>query len=156
MNTVVISGFPAVGKTQFVKNRKDLKVLDSDSSNFSWTKDNEGNNTKERNPNFPNNYIQHIKDNLGKVDVILVSSHDIVRKALEDNEIKYYLVYPDKDLKEEYIDRYIVRGNNTNFIDFINDNWDKFIDDIDNETFPLKIKLSKGTYLTDIYDYIRG
>src|SRR5574344_679759 len=156
MGTVVISGFPAIGKTQFVKNRKDLKVLDSDSSNFSWTKDNEGNNTKERNPNFPNNYIQHIKYNIGKVDVILVSSHDIVRKALEDNKIKYYLVYPDKGLKQEYLDRYIIRGNDTNFIDFINNNWDKFIDDIDNEIFPLKIKLSKGIYLSDIYDYIRG
>lgn len=63
--------------------------LDSDSSNFSWVKDENGNNTKERNPEFPKNYIEHIKSNIGKVDVIFVSSHKVVREALEC----YHYVY---------------------------------------------------------------
>lgn len=141
-NTIIISGFPAIGKSYLTKNTE-LTVLDSDSSNFSWIR--EG----ERHPNFPKNYIQHIKDNIGKADYILVSSHDIVRKALLENDIEYTLIYPSKELKSEYIERYCSRGNDENFISFINLNWDKFIEDIENETFPNLVKLKSGEFLGD-------
>lgn len=142
-NTKIISGFPAIGKSYLTQNTE-LIVLDSDSSNFSWIK--EG----ERHPDFPNNYIQHIKENIGKADYILVSSHDIVRKALKENNIGYILVYPSKDLKVEYLERYQNRGNDEKFINFINSNWDKFIDDIESETFPRLLKLESGEFLEDV------
>lgn len=151
LNTKVISGFPAVGKSQFVKDNQDLLVLDSDSSQFSWLKDENDNNTKTRNPKFPQCYIDYIKENIGQVDIILVSSHDNVRKALEDNKIEYCLVYPSKTLKEEYMNRYIKRGNDYNFIKFIEANWDKFIDDIEQEKFPFLIKLWGNQYLSDLF-----
>lgn len=154
LNTKIISGFPAVGKSQFVKDHQDLLVLDSDSSKFSWVKDSEGNNTKVRDPEFPQCYIDHIKESIGNVDIILVSSHDVVRKALKDNNIKYYLVYPSRTLKEEYMNRYIKRGNGYSFIKFIESNWDKFIDDIEEEKFPFLIKLWTNQYLNDLFKEI--
>lgn len=145
MKTTVISAFPACGKSYFFNNYKEKLtfngVLDSDSSNFSWVKDSEGNNTKERNPEFPQNYIKHIKENIGKVEVIFVSSHDIVRKALEEAKIEYTLIYPDKLQKEEWERRFKERGNDEGFINFISNNWEKFLDEIEEETFPDKIKL---------------
>lgn len=150
-NTKIISGFPAVGKSQFVKDHQNLLVLDSDSSQFSWIKDSEGNNTKERNPKFPQCYIDHIKENIGQVDIILVSSHDVVRKALKDSNIEYYLVYPSKTLKEEYIERYIQRGSNEGFIKLVESNWDTWIEEIESEKFPFLIKLWKGQYLNDLF-----
>nr|WP_288247507.1 hypothetical protein [uncultured Romboutsia sp.] len=152
MNTKVISGFPGVGKS-YLFNNTDLKVLDSDSSNFSWIKDSEGRNTKERNPDFPQNYIDHIKKNIGKVDIILTSSHDVVRKALKESCIDYILVHPNIRAKEEYIERYTQRGNDESFIKMINENWDKFIIDIENENFPIKIELDKFEYLSDLIKY---
>jgi len=146
-NTKVISGFPAVGKS-FLSEQSDLTVLDSDSSNFSWVR--EG----ERHPDFPNNYIEHIKNSIGKVDYILVSSHDIVREALRENNIPYTLVYPSFELKDEYSDRYRNRGNNEGFIKFIDSNWHKFISDIENETFPKLVELESGQYLSDVLDEI--
>jgi len=132
--TFVISAFPACGKSYcFNNHQEDFTMIDSDSSKFSWVKDSEGNNTTERNPKFPQNYIEHIKENIGKVDVIFVSSHEVVRKALADNGIKTIIVYPNKNLKSEWIRRFIERGNNETFISFISDNWEKFIDDIENE-----------------------
>ncbi|MCH7928756.1 MAG: hypothetical protein IID03_12385, partial [Candidatus Dadabacteria bacterium] len=95
-NTLVISAFPATGKSYF-KNRVGKNVLDSDSSKFSWLK------KGVRHPDFPDNYIQHIKDNLGKVDIILVSSHKIVREALVKNGIQFVLMYPNRKLKYEYV-----------------------------------------------------
>lgn len=145
--TKVISGFPAVGKS-FLSSQSDLTVLDSDSSNFSWIQ--EG----ERHPDFPNNYIEHIKSNIGKVDYILVSSHDIVREALKDNNIRYTLVYPSAHLKDEYLERYRSRGNNEGFIKFIGSKWDEFITDIEKETFPHLTRLGSGQYLSDVMDNI--
>lgn len=146
--TKVISGFPAVGKSYLYNNNKGLKVLDSDSRKFSW--ESEG----VRHPDFPNNYIRHIKRNLGVVDVIFVSSHKVVREALELNGIDYTVVYPNISLKGEYISRYINRGNDDNFIEFLNNNWEEFIKDIENERFPVKVELQEGQYMKDVLEHI--
>lgn len=147
MKTKVISAFPACGKS-FLFSKSNLTVLDSDSSLFSWIS--EG----VRHPEFPQNYIKHIQENIGKADYILVSSHDIVRNALEENNINYTLVYPSKESKREYLSRYKNRGNDERFINFINSNWEKFIDDIEKETFPTLIKLSEGQYLSNVLENI--
>lgn len=147
--TYVISAFPGCGKSYCFKKYQDkFTILDSDSSEFSWIKDRNGNNTKERNANFPQNYITHIKNNIGKVDIIFVSSHETVRKALVENNIRFTLVYPHKSCKTEWIERFKNRGNDSKFIDFISNNWNKFIDDMDNDRYiEKKIKLNSNEYI---------
>jgi len=162
--TIIISAFPACGKSYMFNNYngKPFTMFDSDSSEFSWIKDENGKNTKERNPEFPDNYIKHIKDNLHKVDVIFVSSHAVVRKALNDNKINFFMVYPAKIMKEEWIRRFRERGNDENFIKFISDNWDSFINDIRSEEKCLKEGLSfdnpyiDNKYLTGCFDTSMG
>ena len=162
--TIVVSAFPACGKSYMFNNcnGKPFTILDSDSSEFSWIKDENGINTKERDSNFPNNYIKHIKDNIGKVDVIFVSSHDIVRKALNENNINFFMVYPDKSMKKEWFRRYKERGNDEIFIKFISDSWDYFIDEIENEEKCLKERLSvdnlyiDNKYLAGCFDTSMG
>lgn len=151
-NTFVISAFPACGKSYCFENHQDkFSILDSDSSEFSWTKDENGKNTTNRNPNFPQNYIEHIKSNIGKVDVIFVSSHEIVRQALYENDINTIVVYPSKDMKEEFIRRCKSRGNNESFINFISSNWNRFINEIENEDYGfLKHKLNKENPYLDL------
>ncbi len=133
--TLVISAFPATGKTYFFNNTK-LNVLDSDSSNFD-KKD------------FPNNYIEHIKKNINKVDIILVSSHKEVRDALVKNGIDFMLVYPKIELKDEYIQRYKQRGSNEGFIQLITDNWDVWITELKTQVCCTKIGLTKNDYLSN-------
>jgi hypothetical protein len=108
MKTKVYSAFPGVGKTTYF-NTTDKNVLDSDSSKFDKK-------------NFPANYIDHIERNIQdpKVDKILVSSHKDVRDALLKRGIPYVLVYPNRDIKDEYIQRYKDRGNNDAFVDLLN------------------------------------
>ena len=122
---VVISGFPGIGKSYTAMNEDSFKILDSDSSNFSWIK------IGVRNPDFPNNYIEHIKLNMYKADIIFVSSHEEVRNALIKNGIDFTLVYPHKSLKNIYLARYEQRGSSKEFIEFISNNWDKFLDEIE-------------------------
>ena len=134
MKTRIISAFPGTGKSYFYNENKST-TIDSDSSEFSWVKDDQGNNTKERNPNFPQNYIEHIKENIGKYDFIFVSSHKEVREALKDNCIFFYLIYPDVNRKEEFVQRYIDRGSPNGFIKLIQSNWDEWIKECEFEMY---------------------
>lgn len=172
MSAKIISAFPGCGKSTYYKEWSQYspenvwrrenngeqvyryfdptvpvgdKILDSDSSLFSWIYDENGNKTDVRNPDFPNNYIQHIKDHIDTEDAIFVSSHKVVRDALRENGIEYILVYPEKDMLQEFLWRFKNRGNTEEFIKFITDNWDNFIDEMDQETFPKKVILKPWT-----------
>jgi hypothetical protein len=135
--TLVISAFPGCGKSHFFRNNEDKEVLDSDSSKFD----------KEH---FPKNYIEHIKSNLGKVDIIMVSSHKEVRVALVENEIPFTLVYPSPDIKDEYIQRYIDRGNTGSFVELLNNNWELWLNELEEQVGCEKIKLVENQYLSDV------
>jgi hypothetical protein len=134
MKTRIISAFPGTGKSYFYNENKET-TIDSDSSEFSWVKDEQGNNTKERNPNFPQNYIDHIKENIGKYEFIFVSSHKEVRDALKYNCIFFYLVYPADRRKEEFIKRYIDRGSPSGFVKLIENKWEEWLKECEFETY---------------------
>lgn len=147
-NTIIISAFPACGKTWCVENLKDkFDMSDSDSSNFSWVynKTEDGTTVKERNPKFPKNYIDHIKSLIGKKDFIFVSSHDVVRKALKAEELPYFLVYPDNTGSNKCLwdERMTGRGSPNSMISFVMGNWDNFIEDMKIESFPFHYVLGK-------------
>ena len=136
-HTKIIAAFPGTGKSFYHNNNKETS-LDSDSSNFSWIY---VNNQKVRNPDFPNNYINHIKENIGKYNYIFVSSHKEVRQALIQNFLFFYLLFPTIDAKECYIQRYINRNSDKSFIELIENNWESWIEDCLNQnncaTFPM-------------------
>lgn len=121
-NTLVISAFPGTGKTWCFGNMKQdgFVILDSDSSKFDKSE-------------FPANYIAHIKENLGKADIIFVSSHDTVRDALREEGIEFYVIYPDNTPahKEHYMKRYAERGSSEAFLKLMDEKWDEFIDSIE-------------------------
>ena len=132
-NTVIISGFPGIGKTYLFENSP-LSILDSDSSKFDKTM-------------FPQNYIEHIKENIGKVDIILVSSHKEVREALVCEKIDFTLVYPHESLKSEYIEKYKERGSSEKFIQLISDNWNNWIEELKNQKNCIHNVLNSGITL---------
>jgi hypothetical protein len=137
--TMVISAFPGCGKSHLFRNKGDMKILDSDSSTFDKSQ-------------FPQNYIEHIKSNIGDADIILVSSHKEVRDALVDKGINFTLVYPNMDIKDEYIQRYIDRGNDGKFVDLLKQNWENWIEELEHQSGCEKIKLDRGQYLSDVIE----
>ncbi|GEM_PF-1751248 len=167
--TVVISAFPACGKTYAYNTlKKDgFSVLDSDSSKFSWCYDYNPAESdkieKYRNPEFPTNYIKHIKENIGKTDLIFVSSHKEVRSALEKAGINYVMVYPDKkEMKAEWVGRCYLRGSGNIFCDMINKNWNEWIEEIEREDFASECRIAKCVlnrsqpYLYDIIGFAQN
>lgn len=135
--TQVISAFPGCGKSHKYRNNEDKLILDSDSSKFDKS-------------DFPRNYIEHIKSNMGKVDIIMVSSHKEVRDALVENGIDFTLVYPKREIKEEYIKRYQERGNDDNFIKLLQSKWDDWMDELEHQSNCKKIELKEVQYLSDV------
>ena len=188
-DTKIISAFPACGKTFFYENfSSDMIILDSDSSKFSWIyrkrtddelaelkrnwdmyphkldsdsyinsiRDEE---IKVRNPDFPNNYISHIKENIGKVDYIFVSSHESVRDALTEANLDYVLIYPARFCKAEWIGRCFIRGSGESFCKLINDNWDTWLIQLDNDVLKNNrtyFRLRHDQYLSDAIQYLGG
>ncbi len=126
MKTAIISAFPACGKTHMAgtfSQHSSEGILDLDSSKYSWILDEDGNSTGVRNPDFPANYIKHIKASIGEVAFILVSSHEEVHQALEDSELAYVSVMPDPSLKAEWIGRCWLRGSSEGFLKLIETKW---------------------------------
>ena len=133
-NTLVISAYTCCGKTYASEHIKDYDILDVNLCNFKTIKrfPNEEEIEEERkrwdsslhlmsveghlnqfkqqiisvnNPDFPNNFIQYIKKNIGKVDVIFVDGDIRIRQWLNKAKIKFVTIYPCNDLLQEWIGR---------------------------------------------------
>lgn len=132
----VISGFPGVGKSTAFKSLKEhgIKVLDSDSSTFDKA-------------HFPDNYLKHIEDRLNEGYVLLISSHEEVRKGLEKRGIDYTLVYPEAEAKEEYLQRYRERGSPDAFVEMMDKKWEEFIMSCEESGAKTHVRLYEGVYL---------
>jgi hypothetical protein len=144
-DTLVVSAFPGTGKTWVYANQgPDQVVLDSDSSLFSWA------SPGVRSPDFPGNYIQHVKDKIGQVDIIFVSSHKAVRDALVAAGIPFTLVYPEMDLRAEYLERYRRRGSSEDFVTMIGSNWAGFITELEDQEGCEHVVLGADEMMSDV------
>lgn len=139
-NLLVISGFPGVGKSYM---HRKYGWHDSDLSKFSLL------SPGVLNPEFPDNYIKHIKGLTGNV---MVSTHLDVRDALVKSGIRYFLVYPSLGCKDEYLQRYRDRGSPQKFIDLIDKQWSIWIPELMDDTNAFKhFVLKSGEYMSTIF-----
>lgn len=116
----IVCGFPGIGKSYLVSEMRKANCLwhDSDSSSFSWV------SPGVRHPEFPSNYIKHIKALDG---IVMASSHKVVRDAIHVEGLSFAVCYPDISCKEEYLERYRVRGSPAAFVSLLENNWDTWI-----------------------------
>lgn len=123
MKGIIIAGFGGVGKTQLAKKYKNVIDLESIYWKWEYKEKMEKNieyykhyDKRTKNPNFPQNYIEAIKENQEKYEIVLIAYSDEICKSMEENKIEFYLCYPEKGAKEIYIERFKIRGNNEEFI----------------------------------------
>lgn len=136
---MIISGFPGIGKSTLVKQYP--WILDSDSSTFEKSE-------------FPQNYIEHIREVTSQGKTILVSSHFAVRDELEEQGFDFAVVYPSIKLKEEYLRRYEKRGSPPHLIQLMTENWDKFVTQCMEQECIYKYELRPNEYLADAWPNI--
>ena len=150
----IISGFPGTGKSTAAKLLPGI-VIDLESSDFHWTDPKA--EEKVQHPEWPANYITAIRALAFETDglknyrdllYVLISGHAQVLNRLDELGIDYAISYPALDAKEEYLQRYIDRGNTPEFIEKLSANYEKYIADLKSHGKP-EIPLAEGEYLFD-------
>jgi len=122
--SIIISGFGGVGKTMLAKKYKN--VIDLESSPYKYFYDNINKNDYEKfkgmkgrklNPNYPENYVEAIKEATKSYDIVCVRYNG-------DEEVDYYDTYnlnyivccPTKSAYKKYVYRFKERGNSDEWI----------------------------------------
>ena len=136
--SIIICGFSGIGKSTAAE-QKNRKILDFESSGYSNIKD------------FPKNYIDKLEELMKNDEAYyyLLSCHEEVRNELKARCLKYMIISPYRDYKNEYIKRWVRRGSDIDFITKMSERWDAMIDSCALDTVP-KIYLDEHEYLSDI------
>lgn len=118
MKKYFVWGFPGIGKSQPVNSR--LRIVDADCERFKFAIPNgishlhsqKSMTWTQRNPAYPNNYWDYIHS--VDADIVLLNCHiSLLNMVDRDNLL---LVYPSTTLKEEYLRRYMLRGDSDDYI----------------------------------------
>ena len=157
--SVILCG-PAVGKTYLSKTDSRFIDLDGmkakykygiiDEIDFEKNKLNRGKVIHQDSLEYALNIL---KKEIQNDKIVLLSFNKELLAYLWDNNIDYFLVYPNINSREEYINRMKKRGNNEKFIESMTNvkDWNLFYSRNKNDTKPsYKIQLDEGQYLSDI------
>lgn len=151
---LVICGFPGIGKTRFtqyvIEHEKRLDILDLDSKPY-----------KAGDSEHPNLYCIEIEKayQSKKFSYILVSCHKKVRAYMQEHDIPYIIVMPEyyydtntwMSSRNEYMKRYLNRGDSVSFMEKIYDNWDQWMFEMLSTDPAPKIQIHKMSYIEDIF-----
>ena len=154
--TIIIAGFPGVGKSTYAKIYKDS--IDLEYSNFHWIETPDG---KVQHPEWPMNYVNAIKIlhealNGNQVKYVFISTHKEVLDILK-NDVPFIVAYPTN--KKETLKKFRDRGNSKEFIKKIDESWTEYIDNLKTCGMPaIKVTGSKhlAYYLEDDFDYFQA
>jgi len=157
--SVVLCG-PAVGKTYLSNTDSRFIDLDGmkakykyeiiDEIDFEKNKLNRGKVIHQDSLEYALNIL---KKEIQNDKIVLLSFNKQLLEYLWDNNIDYFLVYPNINSRDEYINRMKKRGNNEKFIEAMTNakDWNLFYSRNKNDTKPAyKIQLDEGQYLSDI------
>ena len=150
---IFIYAFSATGKSTVAK--KYSNVIDMESTLYKYLgvfQEDESLKSTEReiNQQWPENYFNKLMEVKDKYDYILISD-DICNEFLKENNFEYWIVYPKKELKEEYMDRCKKRGNIDVFISWYSKLWDEWIDKCKSDKLALRhIELQSNQYLEEV------
>ena len=151
---ILIGGFKAIGKSTLAK--KYSNVIDLESSNFEYLMDEKlkripveqrkGLKNRKKNPDWPLNYYNELISNLKKNHIVLFANKTEVVELLNENNIDYYIVWPEENMLDEIIERSKKRGNNEEFISEITNAYYRYYPKENDNVHWLK----RGQYLEDV------
>ena len=104
---------------------------------------------------YPDNYVEAIKDALSKTrDTLIIPPDPRVLHLLKNEEIPYLLCYPENtdEAKEEYRKRYVARGNTEEFLRIFIDGWENFMNVFKMDDYGVHIVMKPSDYLADVIE----
>lgn len=135
-NTILCAAFCGTGKSYLCnKFSNDYKELEC------W---------EYRQGNFPHNYVKDVINTMGKTKYLFVSTDPVILKELNKHNFEIKLYYPQIELRNEYLDRFIDRVSPQDFIGAIMINWYKWLNELKEQNYCKHIVLKSKQYLTDV------
>lgn len=125
-DSLLIASFACLGKTTFTKNYPTV-ALDVESIHYARTYNEKnindeiakGNNNWLPNPEYPNNYVSDVVDNIGKYKVIFLTTAADALEELDRRGVKYDILYPGEARREQILTDARNRGNDDGFVSFL-------------------------------------
>ena len=155
---IMVLAYVGTGKTEMTKRYNGVWNPSSDDYRYVWDKDipleqRKSNPNRVENPDFPNNFIHAVSENLGQNIVVLVLSEKMF-KIYESKEFKdkmkgtrKIIVCPSKESFGEYKEKFKARGNSETFIENRRKEFPAIIDIFENAQGYEKICLQSGQYI---------
>jgi len=160
---MLIACYAGVGKSTFAMQYPD-ETLDLYSMPFKWILPEAGEGEFEavkaapyllRNLAFPDNYMAAVLEAEQDYKYVLIPTIlGVLEELHEACNVPYIICYPNPALKEEYRNRYPVRGNTQDFLDIFTEQWDERIGMLMEDEKGAHIQLESGMFLTDVKDKI--
>ena len=116
----IIAGFAGTGKSTLAKNVANVVDLESTPFEKDWKR-----------------YAKVARHMAKNGYTVLISCHKEIREELHDG---YIVAKPSASQRREYIRRYKSRGNNSNFVEIIDRNWEKFLELLPHESEYILVK----------------
>ncbi len=136
LTTILCAAFCGSGKT-YICEKTNIKAIEIEY----W---------KYKDNGLQKEYIEDVRKNIGKVDYIFISTDPEGLKLLHEDGFEITLVYPENELRNEYLDRYILRDSPYDFIGTFMKYWNLWIDELKEQKYCKHIVLKSGQYLKDV------
>lgn len=138
--SIVIAAFPGTGKTYLCANSRRC-LVEKECWKFEKTA-------------FPENYVNEIKYSIGGADAVFISTNKQALDMLIVDGISVTLVYPAKELKNEYMKRYMKRGSRPDFIDTMDTYWGWWIEELNKRNDCNKHILQTGQFIENAIPWL--
>lgn len=135
-DTKIIAAFCGAGKTYICK-KTDIDAVEIEY----WIYKDQG---------IYKEYVDDIRAHIGHVDYIFIATDPAGLKLLHQEGFQITLIYPEIELRNEYLDRYINRDSSSDFIGVFMKYWKPWISELINLPFCDHIVLKKGQFLKDV------
>ena len=135
MKTKIISAWCGCGKT-YICEQHNVNAIEIEY----W---------KYKDKGLQKEYVRDVKKHIGNVDYIFLSTEPDGLKLLHKHGIDITLVYPENELRNEYLDRYIERDSPYDFIGTFMKHWEIWINELKEQHYCEHIILESNEYLSD-------
>ncbi len=137
---VIVCGFFGIGKSSVNKYRPDISFYDLDAKFF------------KKQPGWENVYVECALALREKYDIVSIKSADRVMDRLTDLGQEFYIVYPNRHAKRDFMERAVRNNYPREWIHAFFSRWESYIEEIEDEETTNKIVLQNDEYLSDIVD----
>lgn len=147
----IIWGFSGIGKSSLADGKR---IIDADSHYFKFhmydfvlSEELQVKHSEVLKKPYPNNLISFSQE--VDCEAVLINCHTSLLEFFDNP----YLVYPARELKEDYLKRYEDRGSSYSYIEHMNDVFDLMIDALSVEEYRRVVLVNKNQFLSDVLKF---